>query len=90
VAGATYTVQLTLVAERDLKKIKDETTRRRIAKAIDSLHTNPRPEGAVALQGDRAILRLRVGDYRILYTVKDKALLVLVIRIGNRREIYRR
>lgn len=36
------------------------------------------------------MLRLRVGDYRILYTVKDKTLLVLVIRIGNRREIYRR
>jgi mRNA interferase RelE/StbE len=90
VAKAPYSVQLKPAAERDLKKIKDKTALRRIALAIDGLAINPRPSGAQALQGDDAsILRIRVGDYRILYA-EDKALLVLVIRIGHRREVYRR
>jgi mRNA interferase RelE/StbE len=42
------------------------------------------------LQGREGYLRLRVGDYRIIYSVLDKVLLVVVIRIGNRREVYRR
>lgn len=87
---AAYTVQLKPAAERDLKKIKDQAALRKIAYAIDSLATNPRPAGAHALQGDSSILRIRVGDYRILYTIEDKALLVLVIRVGHRRDVYRR
>jgi mRNA interferase RelE/StbE len=91
VAKPPYTVQLKPAAARDLKKIKDQTTLRRIAYAIDSLAVNPRPPGAQALQGeDASILRIRVGDYRILYTIEDKALLVLVIRVGHRRDVYRR
>jgi mRNA interferase RelE/StbE len=89
VAGATYEVQLKPAAERDLKKIKDKAVLRQIAKAIDGLRTNPRPANVKALQGDTSILRIRVGDYRILYTIQDGALLVLVIRIGHRRDVYR-
>lgn len=89
-APATYTVQLKPAAQRDLKKIKDQVVVRRIAKAIDGLETNPRPSGVQALRGDASILRIRVGDYRILYTVADKEVLVLVIRIGHRRDVYNR
>jgi mRNA interferase RelE/StbE len=89
VAGATYAIQLKPAAERDLKRIKDKAVLRRIAKAIDGLHTNPRPSGAKTLQGDDSILRIRVGDYRILYTIEDRTLVVLVIRVGHRREVYR-
>jgi len=89
VASATYTVQLKPAAERDLKKIKDQAVLRRIAGAIDGLATNPRPPKANALQGDPSILRIRVGDYRILYIIEDAVLLVLVVRIGHRREVYR-
>lgn len=88
-AKATYEVQLTPAAERDLKKSRIKSVLARIVKAIDSLRTTPRPAAAKALQGDKSILRLRVGDYRILYTIEDAALLVLVVRIGHRREIYR-
>ena len=88
-AGATYTVQLKPAAERDLKKIKDRAVLRRIVRAIDDLPTTPRPPNAKTLQGDSSILRIRVGDYRILYTIEDAALLVLVVRIGHRREVYR-
>jgi mRNA interferase RelE/StbE len=90
VADATYTVQLKPAAARDLKRIKDETVLRRLSRAIDSLATNPRPSHAEALQGDSSILRIRVGDYRVLYTIEDAVLVVLVVRVGHRRDVYRR
>ena len=87
-AGATYSVHLKPASERDLRRIKDQAVRRRIGRAIDGLHTNPRPAGAKALQGNPSILRIRVGDYRILYTIEDGALVVLVVRISHRRDVY--
>jgi mRNA interferase RelE/StbE len=88
-AGARYDAQLKPAAERDLTKIADQAARRRIASAIDNLATNPRPMGAHKLAGENSIYRIRVGDYRILYAIEDRQLLVLVIRVGHRREVYR-
>jgi mRNA interferase RelE/StbE len=84
-----YTVELKPAAVRDLKAIP-ERDRKRIKTRIDALAENPRPHGVKALQGGEGYLRLRAGDYRIIYTVLDQVLLVVVIRIGNRREVYRR
>ncbi len=90
-AGASrYAVYLKPAAERALKKVKDNTARRRIVNVIDGLTTNPRPPGAVAIQGADGLLRIRAGDYRIFYTVKDEGLTVLVVTIGHRRDVYRR
>ncbi len=88
-AVAHYTVFLKPAAERALKKIAPPTLRR-IAKAIDSLGTNPRPSGVRAIQGEPGLLRIRVGDYRIIYTVHDDVLTVLVVTVGHRREVYQR
>ena len=89
-AGASpYVVFLKPSAERALKKVKDDTARRRIVKAIDGLTINPRPSGAVAIQGGDGLLSVRAGDYRILYTVNDDVLTVLVVTIGHRRDVYR-
>ncbi len=63
---------------------------RRIRERIDRLSTNPRPSAAKAIRGGGGLLRIRVGDYRIIYKVDDDRLVVLVIRIGHRREVYRR
>lgn len=84
-----YTVELKPAAVRDLKAIP-ERERKRIKTRIDALAENPPPHGAKALQGGEGYLRLRVGDYRIIYTVLDRLLLVVVIRVGNRRDVYRR
>jgi mRNA interferase RelE/StbE len=63
----------------------------RIGKKIDSLSINPRPHGVEKLEGKRgSFYRLRVGDYRILYEIQDEILLILVIKVGHRREVYRR
>lgn len=88
-AVTRYTVYLKPAAERALKKL-DPPALRRVASAIDGLGTNPRPSGAAALQGEPGLLRIRVGDYRIIYAVHDEVLTVLVVTLGHRRDVYRR
>ena len=66
-----------------------QVEQRRIEKNIDSLAANPRPPDCKKLQGVDGLFRVRVGDYRIIYQVKDRELIVLVVRVGHRREVYR-
>jgi mRNA interferase RelE/StbE len=88
----TYRVEILPAAQRELAAIPLRD-RKRIDERIVSLSTTPRPPGAKALQGQkgqRGLLRLRVGDYRVVYQVQDEVLLVLVVKVGHRREIYRK
>ncbi|MXX72593.1 MAG: type II toxin-antitoxin system RelE/ParE family toxin [Gemmatimonadetes bacterium] len=85
-----YAVYLKPASERALKKIVDRTARRRIARAIDGLATTARPPQATRLQGSDGLLRIRTGDYRIIYTVEDATRTVLIATIGHRRDVYRR
>ena len=57
--------------------------------AILALAENPRPPGCLKLSGEESLWRIRVGDYRVVYQVQDAVLLVLVVKLGHRREIYR-
>lgn len=61
----------------------------RIRGAIDLLAEELRPPGCIALAGEESVYRVRVGDYRILYEIVDARLVVQVIRIGHRRDVYR-
>lgn len=68
----------------------DKPVRQRIAVVIDKLADDPRPVGVKTLTGMHGVFRIRVADaYRILYTIDDGDLLVLVVDVGHRREIYR-
>jgi mRNA interferase RelE/StbE len=62
---------------------------KRLDKRLLSLQDDPRQPGVKALAGEPGVFRLRVGDYRILYEIHDDVLLVLVVKIGHRREVYR-
>jgi mRNA interferase RelE/StbE len=84
----TYRIELRPAAVRALRKI-DPTQRARIQGAIALLAQDPRPPAATALRG-RPGLRVRVGDYRIIYTVDDGVLLVVVVTLGHRRDVYAR
>jgi mRNA interferase RelE/StbE len=75
-------------AELELASLPDDV-RRRIARRIDALQIEPRPRGSQKLAGHDGVYRIRVGDYRVLYRIEDEVLIVLVIRIGHRRDIYR-
>ncbi|THG33980.1 type II toxin-antitoxin system RelE/ParE family toxin [Glaciibacter flavus] len=84
----TYQVELRPAAVRALKRI-DHQDRDRIRGAIALLGENPRPPGAKALQGCSG-LRVRIGDYRIIYTIDDDILIIAVITLGHRRDVYDR
>ncbi|MGH3625530.1 MAG: type II toxin-antitoxin system RelE family toxin [Sciscionella sp.] len=61
----------------------------RIKAATEALREEPRPVGAKALKGEHGVLRIRVGDYRVSYEIHDGELLVLVVQVAHRREVYR-
>ena len=84
-----YAVDLKPAAARDLRKLPEDA-RRRVAARIDALETDPTPAGVEALKGESDFYRLRVGDYRILYRIDRKVRLILVARVGHRREVYRK
>ncbi len=81
-----YTVVLSKRAQKELDKLSN-TIAAPILKAIAALEENPRPQGYKKLKG-REGYRVRVGNYRIIYEIFDKELLVDVIDVGNRKEIY--
>jgi len=83
-----YRIELRPAAVRALRKL-DPPVRRRVQGAIALLAEDPRPPAARALKG-RPGLRVRVGDYRIIYAVHDDVLLVVVVMLGHRREVYDR
>jgi len=83
-----YKVVLSKRAKRQMLKLPPGIDRR-IEDAIDSLAEDPRPEGARKLQGVDDLYRLRVGSYRIIYQIQDKKLVVLIVKVGDRRDVYR-
>ena len=84
----TYSILLAPPAERQLKSLT-ESVQKRIVKRLRSLRENPRPQGVKKLAGEEDLYRIREGDYRIIYTIQDKELIVLVVKIGDRKEVYR-
>lgn len=83
-----YRIEVTPAAARQLRKL-DPQVARRVQGAIELLAVDPRPPASRALRG-RPGYRVRVGDYRLLYTVQDDVLLVVLIRLGHRRDVYER
>lgn len=82
------TIQFTPAAAKQLEKL-DAPVRRRIGAAIDGLVDNARPQGAKKLQGSDDLWRIRIGDYRVIYQIHDRQLLVIIVTIGHRGDIYR-
>ena len=85
---SAYRIELRPAAVRALRQL-DPPIRLRVQGAIALLGEDPRPPGARKLQG-REGLRVRVGDYRIIYTVTDQILTVVVVTLGHRRDVYER
>ena len=85
----TYRIEVAPAALRQLRKL-ERVAQRRVQAAIELLADEPRPGGAKKLLGGDGEWRIRTGDYRIVYEIRDGILLVLVIAIGHRRDIYRR
>jgi len=84
-----YTIEIARPAQKQLNKL-DPSVRKKIGRRIDGLADDPRPSGVAKLTDvSPPLYRVREGQYRILYTINDDKLIVLVIRIGHRSEVYR-
>ena len=83
-----YKIEIKQSAAKELKKI-DSKDQKRIITRIQSLSADPRPSGAKKLSGEEKY-RIRQGDYRILYYIRDDIITVIVVRIAHRREVYRK
>jgi mRNA interferase RelE/StbE len=84
----TYRITLAPSAARQLRKL-DPQARRRIQAALELLAVDPRPPAAIQLAGGSGEWRVRTGDYRIIYDIDDQELVVLALRIGRRRDVYK-
>ena len=85
---ASYRLLIKPSAARELEALPAKDRRRIVAK-IEGLANNPRPPGSEELSGEEKY-RLRQGDYRILYSVEDARTTLTIVKIGHRREVYRR
>jgi len=84
---ASYKLLIKTSAAKELESVPSKD-RRRIVKKIQSLSSDPRPSGCEKLSGGEKY-RIRQGNYRILYTIQNDVLIITVIRVGHRREVYR-
>jgi mRNA interferase RelE/StbE len=87
---ASYSVLVTQVAARQLEAIGSRRDRERVAARIAALADDPRPHGIEKLSGHEQKYRVRQGDYRILFEIEDQRLIVYVIKVGHRRDVYKR
>ena len=85
---ATYDVRISRTAERQLARL-DRAMRRRVSAAMLSLASEPRPRGCRKLLGYDDVFRLRVGRYRLLYSVSDDTVVIVILKVGHRRDVYR-
>jgi len=86
---ASYRVLIKASAAKEIEAVDPKKDRQRIVAAIRSLADDPRPAGCEKLAGEDDRYRIRVGRYRIIYSIGDDELLVFVVRIGHRKDVYR-
>ena len=86
---ASYKVLIKPSAAREIEAVGQKGDRQQIVTRIRSLARDPRPFGSEKLSGREDLYRLRVGRYRVLYSVGNAELVVLIVRVGHRKDVYR-
>jgi len=84
-----YKIEWKNSAKKELKKI-EKTTISKIIGTVETLASEPHPTGSRKLQGSEHLYRIRVGDYRIVYSVESNVLRIEIIRVSDRKDIYRK
>ena len=85
---ARHSIEISRTAEKQLKRLNRDN-QRRVVKAIVALAEDPRPPGSRKLAGYDDVFRIRVGPYRVLYSVSGKKLVIIILKIGHRKDVYR-
>ena len=83
-----YRIEFSPSAESQFKRLPKEV-QARLNPRIDSLNENPFPRGAKRLSAEESLYRLRIGDYHVIYQVQGRVLLILILKIGHRKNVYR-
>ncbi len=84
----TYEVEITPAAKRQIKKLT-KSIQQLIVERLEELVDNPRPPGVIKMEAEENLYRVRVGDYRIIYEIQDSVLLIVVVKVGHRANVYR-
>lgn len=87
---ASYKVLIKKSAAKELEEIPGKKDRERIVRRIEALSSNPRPSGVEKLAGVGEKYRIRQGNFRVVYEIEDEILVVTIIRIADRKDVYRR
>lgn len=85
---ARYRVEISRTAEKQLGKLPRDD-QRRLARAMTALGIDPHPSGSRKLTGYDDVFRLRVGRHRIIYSVEGRRLIVIILKLGHRKDVYR-
>jgi mRNA interferase RelE/StbE len=84
-----YSLRVKDSAAKEIERIEPKKVRRQVVRRIQSLAANPRPAGCQKLAGTGDRYRLRQGSYRIVYEVRDEELVVVLVKVGHRSDVYR-
>jgi len=87
---AGYKLVIKRAAAKEIESIGQKKTRQRVVERIQELATNPRPHGCEKLSGKHPRYRIRQGPFRVLYEIKDDELVVCVVKVADRRNVYKR
>lgn len=87
-AAAKYKIEYKKSVEKDLRKLPVAQLKKVTAK-IYALATDPHPSGSVKLRGASDLFRIRHTDYRVVYQILDDRLIILIVKVGHRREVYK-
>jgi mRNA interferase RelE/StbE len=82
-----YRVEILAAAQKDIRALR-KPDQRRVVDVIEALGSDPRPHGCKKLRGLESLYRIRLGQYRIIYTVSDTKTIVLALRVRHRRDVY--
>ena len=85
---ATYRIEVSATAERQLRSLP-RSDQVRVLRVIQALSADPRPRGCRKLSGHDDVFRVRVGRYRVLYSIENRRLVIIVLKVGDRKDIYR-
>jgi mRNA interferase RelE/StbE len=86
---ASYKIEWRKATHKDLRRITPPHDVKRIVSAVEALGLDPFPHGCTKLTGSERAYRIRIGDYRVIYEVIDDVLIIEVIKVGHRRDVYR-
>jgi mRNA interferase RelE/StbE len=85
---AKYRIDVSATAERQIRKLP-RADQVRIIRVIQALASDPHPPGCRKLSGYDDVFRIRIGRYRVLYAIEDRRLVIIVLKVGDRKDVYR-